>query len=153
MVRHKAYNRETALYERTYWIFVTTDQAQDWLKFQRIFPEYRTAFSEAVVAQLKADINATDEQSRTYGTLGVLRPRLKLASARFSSCRFKPEHALNPDTLANYKEHLPHCAGWCMAICYGYRVWDAENRPEKRALTWCCLSAAFRWPPGTQVRV
>ncbi len=83
----QGYNRETALYEQDVLDFVQQTQAQDWQKFQRIFPQdTERHFLEAVVAQLKkADINATDEQSRSYGTLGVLRHGVKTRSARFSS--------------------------------------------------------------------
>ena len=104
----QGYNRETALYEQDVLDFVQQTQAQDWQKFQRIFPQdTERHFLEAVVAQLKkADINATDEQSRSYGTLGVLRHGVKTRSARFFLCQFKPEHALNPDTLANYKKNI-----------------------------------------------
>ncbi|WP_374662975.1 type I restriction endonuclease subunit R [Acinetobacter sp.] len=104
----QGYNRETALYEQDVLDFVQQTQAQDWQKFQRIFPnDTERHFLDAVVAQLKkADINATDEQSRSYGTLGVLRHGVKTRSARFFLCQFKPEHALNPDTLANYKKNI-----------------------------------------------
>ncbi len=64
----QGYNRETALYEQDVLDFVQQTQAQDWQKFQRIFPQdTERHFLETVVAQLKkADINATDEQSRSY---------------------------------------------------------------------------------------
>ena len=86
----QGYNRETALYEQDVLDFVQQTQAQDWQKFQRIFPQdTERHFLEAVVAQLKkADINATDEQSRSYGTLGVLRHGVKTRSARFFLCQF-----------------------------------------------------------------
>ena len=52
-------------------------------------------FLDALVAQLKkADINATDVLSRTYGKLGLLRHGIKSHNARFSLCQFKPEYNL-----------------------------------------------------------
>jgi hypothetical protein len=56
---------------------------------------------ERVAEQLnKADPNAADQTMRTFGTLGVLRHELRDRGTRFSLCQFKPEHDLNPDTLA-----------------------------------------------------
>ncbi len=43
--------------------------------------------------------------SRTFGTLGVLRHELRDRNARLSLCQFKPEHDLNPDTLARYAKN------------------------------------------------
>jgi len=64
-------------------------------------------FIDALVVQLKkADINATDQASRSYGTLGVLRHGFKIKNARFKLCQFKPEHDLNPDTLARYEQNI-----------------------------------------------
>ena len=102
------YNRETALYEQDLIDFVQQTQPQEWEKFQRIYPQdTERNFISTVVAQLKkADINATDEQSRTYGTLGVLRHGVRSRNARFFLCQFKPEHGLNPETLANYKKNI-----------------------------------------------
>ena len=42
---------------------------------------------------------------RTFGTLGVLRHQLRDRGTRFSLCQFKPEHDLNPDTLARYQKN------------------------------------------------
>ena len=53
----------------------------------------------------KGDPNATHKDSRTFGTLGVLRHELRDRNARLSLCQFKPEHDLNPDTLARYAKN------------------------------------------------
>jgi type I restriction enzyme R subunit len=37
--------------------------------------------------------------------LGVLRHELRDRGTRFSLCQFKPEHDLNPDTLARYEQN------------------------------------------------
>ncbi|KZN56339.1 type III restriction enzyme, res subunit [Pseudoalteromonas luteoviolacea CPMOR-2] len=102
------YNRESALYEQDVLAFVIETQPKEWQKFCKVYPiDSERHFIDALVAQLKkADINATDQASRTYGTLGVLRHGLKIRNARFSLCQFKPEHDLNPETLARYQQNI-----------------------------------------------
>lgn len=101
------YNCETALYEQDALAFVKNTQPKEWQKLCKVFPnDPERHFLEALVAQLKkADINATDKASRTYGVLGVLRHGLKIRNARFELCQFKPEHNLNPETLARYEQN------------------------------------------------
>ena len=72
---NNGYDRERALYSQDALTFVQTTQPQEWEKFAKIYPtDTERHFLDALVAQLKkADINATDMLSRTYGTLGVLR--------------------------------------------------------------------------------
>ncbi|WP_417466362.1 type I restriction endonuclease subunit R [Kordiimonas sp.] len=102
------YRAETALYEQDVLNFVQTTQPQEWEKFCRTFPiDSERHFIAALVKQLnKADAQATDRASRTYGTLGVLRHGLKIRNARFSLCQFKPEHNLNPETMARYEANI-----------------------------------------------
>lgn len=102
------YNCESALYEQDVLAFVKETQPKEWDKFCKVFPiDSARHFFDALVSQLKkADINATDQASRTYGTLGVLRHGLKIRNARFSLCQFKPEHDLNPDTLIRYQRNI-----------------------------------------------
>ncbi len=102
------YDRERAIYAQDTLNFVQTTQPQEWEKFARVYPnDTERHFLDALVAQLKkADSNATDIQSRTWGTLGVLRHGLKIRNARFSLCQFKPEHNLNPETLARYQQNI-----------------------------------------------
>ncbi|MDK1198830.1 DEAD/DEAH box helicase family protein [Cronobacter dublinensis] len=102
------YDRERALYSQDALTFVQTTEPQEWEKFSRVYPaDTERHFLDALVAQLKkADSNATDNVSRTYGTLGVLRHGIKSHNARFSLCQFKPEHSLNPDTLARYEQNI-----------------------------------------------
>ncbi|MBJ8442563.1 type I restriction endonuclease subunit R [Acinetobacter bereziniae] len=104
----QGYNREKALYEQDVLSFVQSTQAKEWQKFQNIFPnDTERHFLDTVVAQLKkADINATDIESRSYGTLGVLRHGLKTRGTRFTFCQFKPEHGLNPELNANYQHNI-----------------------------------------------
>ncbi|MEJ6122969.1 DEAD/DEAH box helicase family protein [Vibrio sp. 2-Bac 85] len=102
------YNRESALYEQDVLHFIKETQPKEWQKLCKLFPiDPESHFLDALVVQLKkADINATDQLSRSYGTLGVLRHGLKIRNARFSLCQFKPEHNLNPDTLARYQQNI-----------------------------------------------
>ena len=103
-----SYQSETALYEQDALDFVKTTQPKEWEKFCRTFPiDSERHFITALVKQLnKADENSTDRASRTYGTLGVLRHGLKIRNARFDLCQFKPEHSLNPETMARYEANI-----------------------------------------------
>ncbi|WP_422466721.1 type I restriction endonuclease subunit R [Endozoicomonas sp. ALC013] len=101
------YHRETALYTSDVLGFVKQTQAKEWEKFCKVFPsDSEQHFISHLVTQLnKAAPNAIDKELRSYGTLGVLRHGLKIRNARFRLCQFMPEHDLNPDTLARYKEN------------------------------------------------
>ena len=98
------YNRELALYEEDVLGFVKETQDEQWQKFCKLYPNNPEAkFLERVASQLnKADPNAANKELRTFGTLGVLRNELRDRGTRFSLCQFKPEHDLNPETLARY---------------------------------------------------
>jgi len=101
------YNRELALYEEDVLGFVKDTQDEQWQKFCALYPNGTDQkFLERVASQLnKADPNAANKEMRTFGTLGVLRHELRDRGTRFSLCQFKPEHDLNPDTLARYKQN------------------------------------------------
>ena len=101
------YDRKTALYQSDVLAFVQETQAHEWAKFCKVFPtDSEQHFISHLEAQLqKANPNAIDKEMRSYGTLGVLRHGLKIRNARFSLCQFRPEHTLNPDTLARYKQN------------------------------------------------
>ena len=98
------YSRKLALYPEDTLAFIKESQPDQWEKYCGIYPTNTEAkFLERVASQLnKADPNAANKELRTYGTLGVLRHEIKDRGARFSLCQFKPEHGLNPDTLARY---------------------------------------------------
>jgi type I restriction enzyme R subunit len=101
------YNRELALYEEDLVGFVQETQPKQWEKFTKLYPTNAEAkLAERVAAQLaKADPNAANNTLRTFGTLGVLRNEISHRGTRFSLCQFKPEHDLNPDTLARYEKN------------------------------------------------
>ncbi|MEO6354282.1 MAG: DEAD/DEAH box helicase family protein [Burkholderiaceae bacterium] len=104
-----AYNRERALYESDLLAFVQTSQPDEWARYQAIYPvDPERHFLERVTQQLnKSDPNAaaslTHTELRTYGTLGVLRHEVRDRGCRFKLVQFKPDHNLNPDTLARYQ--------------------------------------------------
>ena len=101
------YNRELALYEEDLLGFVKETQDEQWQKFSKLYPNNpEQKFLERVASQLnKADPNAANKEMRTFGTLGVLRHEIRDRGTRFSLCQFKPEHDLNPDTLARYEKN------------------------------------------------
>jgi type I restriction enzyme R subunit len=101
------YNRKLALYEEDILGFVQDTQDEQWQKFCALYPNNpEQKFLERVALQLnKTDPNAANKDMRTFGTLGVLRHELRDRGTRFRLCQFKPEHDLNPDTLARYKQN------------------------------------------------
>ncbi|MFZ6870463.1 type I restriction endonuclease subunit R [Undibacterium sp. Di27W] len=101
------YNRELALYPEDVLGFVRDTQDEQWQKFCALYPvQPEQKFLERLAQQLnKSDPNAANKEMRTFGTLGVLRHELKDRGTRFSLCQFAPEHDLNPDTLARYKQN------------------------------------------------
>jgi len=101
------YDRALALYPEDVLGFVQDTQPEQWQKFTALYPSNpEQKFLERVAEQLnKADPNAADQTMRTFGTLGVLRHELRDRGTRFSLCQFKPEHDLNPDTLARYGQN------------------------------------------------
>jgi type I restriction enzyme R subunit len=101
------YNRELALYPEDLLGFVQETQDTQWQKFCVLYPNNpEEKFLERVANQLnKADPNAANKEMRTFGTLGVLRHELRDRGTRFSLCQFKPEHELNPETLARYQKN------------------------------------------------
>jgi type I restriction enzyme, R subunit len=107
----EAYNRELALYEEDVLGFVKDTQDEQWQKFCALYPNDPDAkFLERVASQLNkalssSNSNASNRTLRTFGTLGVLRHELRDRGTRFSLCQFKPEHDLNPDTLARYSKN------------------------------------------------
>ena len=87
--------------------FVKDTQPEQWEKFCTLYPSApEQKFLERVAEQLnKADPLAANQTMRTFGTLGVLRHELRDRGTRFFLCQFKPEHDLNPDSLARYAKN------------------------------------------------
>ncbi|GAB6142431.1 DEAD/DEAH box helicase family protein [Methylosoma difficile] len=101
------YHREYALYPEDVLGFVQDTQEAQWQKFCALYPHNpEEKFLERVAKQLnKTDPNAAHKELRTFGTLGVLRHELRERGTRFRLCQFKPEHDLNPGTLARYQQN------------------------------------------------
>ncbi|MEL7500035.1 MAG: DEAD/DEAH box helicase family protein [Planctomycetota bacterium] len=102
------YDRKLAVYTEDCLAYVKTTQPKMWEKYETLYPANpEQAFIDKLASQLsKADPQASDKSLRTYGTLGVLRHELRDKSASFKMCQFKPEHGLNPDTLAMYEGNI-----------------------------------------------
>ena len=102
------YNRKLALYTEDCVHYVKTTQPKTWEKYEKLYPANpEQAFIDKLASQIaKADPQASDKSLRTFGTLGVLRHELRDKSASFKMCQFKPEHGLNPDTLAMYEGNI-----------------------------------------------
>ncbi len=105
--RPEKYNRELALYPEDLLGFVKDTQDGQWQKYCKLYPsDPEKNFLNRVASQLgKAGPNAANKEMRTFGTLGVLRHELRDRGTRFRLCQFKPEHDLNPDTLARYEQN------------------------------------------------
>jgi len=101
------YNRDLALYPEDLLAFIKETQDSQWQKYRNIYPmDTDQKLLERVASQLgKTNPHAAEAERRTFGTLGVLRHEIRDRGARFSLCQFKPEHSLNPDTLARYKKN------------------------------------------------
>lgn len=103
-----AYDRKRAIYTSDCLEYVQTTQPKTWARYQKLYPSNpEKAFINKLASQLrKADPQASDKSLRTFGTLGVLRHELRDKSASFKLCQFKPEHSLNPQTLAMYEGNI-----------------------------------------------
>ena len=147
----EGYNRELALYEEDLLGFVKDTQDKQWQKYCVLYPHNpEQKFLERVASQLNkalssSNSNASNRVMRTFGTLGVLRHELRDRGTRFSLCQFKPEHDLNPDTLARYQQNRLRVVPELV-----YSPWCEDKKPadeheaetdvtalsEKRAQKW-----------------
>ncbi len=102
------YDRENAIIQSDVLHYIKITQAEEWQKFCAIYPkDTEKNFISLLVKQLaKAKNDATSKESRTYGTLGVLRHGLKTRNVRFSLCQFKPENSRNPTILEHYRQNI-----------------------------------------------
>jgi type I restriction enzyme, R subunit len=129
------YNRELALYSEDILGFVQETQDEQWQKFCALYPnDTEQKFLERVASQLNKALssdngNASHKTMRTFGTLGVLRHELRDRGTRFSLCQFKPEHDLNPDTLARYKQNRLRVVPELV-----YSPWCADNSANEDEL-------------------
>jgi len=129
----EGYNRELGLYEEDLLGFVKESQPKQWEKYSKLYPNNADQkLLERVAKQLnKADPNAADTTLRTFGTLGVLRHEIKERGTRFSLCQFKPEHDLNPETLARYDLNRLRVVQELV-----YSPWTKGDPEDKKAKAW-----------------
>ncbi|GLT19449.1 type I restriction-modification system, restriction (R) subunit [Vibrio zhanjiangensis] len=140
----EGYNRESALFEADVLSFIKQTQPKEWQKFCKVFPtDSERHFLDALVTQLKkADENVTDRASRTFGTLGVLRHGLKIRNARFELCQFKPEHNLNPETLARYQRNICRIVP---ELVYSPHISKEQELETEKKATALSEKTAKRW--------
>ncbi|MCP4995397.1 MAG: type I restriction endonuclease subunit R, partial [Gammaproteobacteria bacterium] len=86
------YNQELALYPEDVIGYVKESQPEQWDKFSKHYPQ------DPETALLKSVANQLDKR----GTLWLLRNPLKDRGAKIRLCSFKPDHDLNPETMARY---------------------------------------------------
>jgi type I restriction enzyme, R subunit len=99
------YDRERGLYPEDVTGYVKETQPEAWEKFTKLHPrDPEEALLKCVARQLeRVDPNASTKDMRKYGTLGVLRHPFKDRGVTLRLCQFKPDHDLNPATLAAYQ--------------------------------------------------
>ncbi|KAB7627752.1 type I restriction endonuclease subunit R [Alkalilimnicola sp. S0819] len=88
-----AYDRARALYPEDVLAFVQSAHPEQWGRLQRHYPQNPDqALLDGLARNLQRD-----------GTLSVLRHGYKDRGARLRFCQFKPDHGMNPETLARYR--------------------------------------------------
>lgn len=99
------YDRERGIYPEDVTGYVKETQPDAWEKFTKIHPrDSDDALLKLVTSLLeKVDPNASPKDMRRYGTLGLLRHPLKDRGVTLRLCQFRPDHDLNPATLASYE--------------------------------------------------
>jgi len=87
------YKPELALYPEDVIGYIRESQPEQWQKFCKHYPQ------DPETALLKSVANQLEKR----GTLWLLRNPLKDRGAKLRLCSFKPDHDLNPETLARYR--------------------------------------------------
>ena len=98
------YDRERGLYPEDVVGYFKDTQPAAWQRICGNHPQDpEAAVLRKVTEQLAmVDPSASSAEMRKYGTLGVLRHPFKDRGVPIKLCQFKPDHGLNPDTLAAY---------------------------------------------------
>ena len=86
------YDKKHALYPEDLVGYLSETQPEQWKKFSKMHPK------GADDGLLKSVARQLDKK----GTLHVLRNTIKDRGAKFRLCQFKPDHDLNPETMARY---------------------------------------------------
>ena len=131
------YNRDLALYPEDVLGFVKETQEAQWQKFCKLHPrEPEQNFLERVATA--AGIRPTPMPPTTRCAPSArwvcCATRLRDRGTRFSLCQFKPEHDLNPDTLARYaRTGCVWCRSWSIAL--GDRG-PSDRKPAAKPRAW-----------------
>lgn len=88
----KNYDQKHALYPEDLVGYLSDTQPEQWEKFSRMHPK------GAEEGLLRSVARQLDKK----GSLHVLRNTIKDRGAKFRLCQFKPDHDLNPETMARY---------------------------------------------------
>jgi type I restriction enzyme R subunit len=86
------YDRKHALYTEDLVGYLSETQPEQWDKFSRMHP------NGAEGGLLRSVARKLDKK----GSLHVLRNTIKDRGVKFRLCQFKPDHDLNPETMARY---------------------------------------------------
>jgi type I restriction enzyme, R subunit len=89
------YDRALALYPPDLFCWLQETQPTEWAKHEA---NSKGAAEPALLARLSKILE-------DKGTLWALRNPLKVVSAKFDLCQFKPSHGMNPETLARYAKN------------------------------------------------
>jgi type I restriction enzyme R subunit len=102
------YDRELALIPQDVIAFVRESQPEAWKKLREKYPkDYEQKLIEQVATRLKkADPHVSNEELRSFGTLGVLRRSLRHHNLDIKVCAFKPENDLNEEALKGYQANI-----------------------------------------------
>ena len=95
----EALDRATALDGNTLLKFIKNTQPIEWEKHCRNYPDNPEA---ALLRRFQKEVADTN-------ILQVLRHGFKDRGIKFSVCYFKPETALNPETVQKYAQNILHC--------------------------------------------
>lgn len=86
------YDQKHAIYTEDLVAYLSETQSDQWDKFCKMHPK------DAETGLLRSVARQLDKK----GTLHVLRNTIKDRGVKFRLCQFKPDHDLNPETMARY---------------------------------------------------
>ncbi|WP_205737064.1 type I restriction endonuclease subunit R [Acetobacterium paludosum] len=95
----QVFDRGLALDKETLIAFVKTTQLKKWERYTDIYGE---SAEDAFIKRFSKEVKAN-------GLLAVLRKGFKDRGIEFRVCFFKPETAINPDTVKLYDQNSLHC--------------------------------------------
>lgn len=124
------YDAANALYTEDLVAYLQEAWPQRWEKFAaKNSQDPQKALVRAVTRELEHD-----------GTLEVLRHGVKTPGVKLELCSFKPDHEMNPESLARYRANRLRVVP---EVSYS-RMRAAAS--TTRGWIWCCSSTAFLLP-------